>query len=106
MKRVLVSEPDSDLSRLLERQIERLGYEPVRETPEGTLPEVDAVLLEPASGAARSLLRRFGDAIPPVVCFSIYPREVGLEPPESVAYLVKPSSLETLGATLQLLFAA
>ncbi|HET7567078.1 MAG TPA: hypothetical protein VFJ91_03745 [Gaiellaceae bacterium] len=106
MRRVLVAEPDSDLSVLLERQIERLGYQPVRDTPDGPPPDVDAVVLEPASAVGHSLLRRFGDAVPPVVCFSIYPREAGLEPPGSVAYLVKPASFAKLGATLQLLFAA
>lgn len=106
MRRVLVAEPDHDLSFLLERQIERLGYLPVRHTADGPPPEVDAVVLEPASAAGHSLLRRFGDAVPPVVCFSIYPREAGLEPPGSVAYLVKPSSLAKLAATLRLLFAA
>ena len=59
------------------------------------------MLLEPASPESHSLLHRFGDEVPPVVCLSVYPREAGLAPPESVAYLVKPSSTAALGDALR-----
>ncbi|HET7572483.1 MAG TPA: hypothetical protein VFJ77_07430 [Gaiellaceae bacterium] len=106
MKRVLVSDPDGDVVSLLEATLRRLGYEPVRDPREGPLPEVDAVVLEPGCREGRSLLRRLGDAAPPVICFSIYPREAGLAPPGSAAYVVKPGSRVQLGAALATLFAA
>ena len=103
-RRILVSEPNAEVRRFLELTIERLGYELVPDSPTGPPPRVDAVVLEPASPASRSLLCRFGDGVPPVVCLSIYPREAGLAPPESVAYLVKPSSTAALGDALRSVF--
>jgi hypothetical protein len=38
------------------------------------------------------------------VCLRVYPREAGLAPPESVAYLVKPSSTAALGDALRTVF--
>ena len=105
MRRILVADPDSDVRHLLETTLARLGYEPVRATAGKPPPRVDAVVLEPASAEGHSLLRRFGAAAPPVICLSIYPREAGLEPPGSFAYLVKPSTRAELGAALGLLFA-
>ena len=103
-RRVLVSEPNAEVRRFLELTVERLGYELVQDEPTGPPPAVDAVLLEPASPASRTLLHRFGDDVPPVVCLSVYPREAGLAPPESVAYLVKPSSTAALGNALRGVF--
>jgi DNA-binding response OmpR family regulator len=105
VRRILVADPDSDVRSLLAATLARLGYEPVQPTEDEPLPEVDAVVLEPARPDGHSLLRRFGEAVPPVICLSIYPREAGLEPPGSFAYLVKPSSRAQLGAALGLLFA-
>ena len=102
--RVLISEPNAEVRRLLELTIERLGYEPVHAAPAGPPPAVDAVVLEPASADSHSLLHRFGDDVPPVICLSVYPREAGLAPPESVAYLVKPSSTTALGVALRDVF--
>jgi hypothetical protein len=62
------------------------------------------MLLEPASAAGRSALRRFGTDAPPVVCLSIYPREDGHEPAASVAYLVKPSSTTEIADALRSVF--
>jgi len=102
--RVLISEPNAEVRRLLELTVERLGYELVKAPAAGPPPSVDAVVLEPASPASRSLLHRFGADVPPVVCLSVYPREAGLAPPESVAYLVKPSSSAALGSALRGVF--
>ena len=100
MPRVLIVEPHDDVRKLLELSMRRLGYEPVM--PADCDPgEVDAVVLEPSWPHGRTILGRLGDDIPPVVCFSIYPREAGLAPPESVAYLVKPASLGELGDALR-----
>lgn len=98
-RRVLIAEPNDDVRTLLELAVRRLGYEPVDEDVEDDL-RVDAVLLEPSYRAGRSLLDRFGDRVPPVVCLSIYPREAHLAPPETVAYLVKPASSAALAAAL------
>lgn len=94
--RVLIAEPDADVRQLLELTVRRLGYDVVAEGC-----DADAVLLEPACAAGRSLLLDFGPAPPPVVCLSIYPREEGLEPAESVAYLTKPSSTTEIGDALR-----
>jgi DNA-binding response OmpR family regulator len=99
--RVLIAESDNDVRELLELTVRRLGYEAV--APDGT--DVDAVLVEPASAVGRSVLRRFGADAPPVICLSIYPREQGLEPAASVAYLVKPASSAEIADALRLVFA-
>lgn len=106
MRRILVSDPDSDVRRLIEQTLARLGYEAVRAAPGELPPAVDAVVLEPAGAEGQSLLRRFGKEAPPVICLSIYPREAGLEPPGSRAYLMKPSSRAQLAQALGTLFAA
>ena len=95
MPRILIAEPNADVRSLLEVLVRRLGFEPVAATP------ADAVLLEPGWEHARATVAGLGDEAPPVVCLSIYPREDGLEPPGSVAYLVKPASRAELGAALR-----
>ena len=104
MRRILVADPDSDVRHLLETTLARLGYEPVRATA-GEPPPRSTRSCWSRRQKGHSLLRRFGAAVPPVICLSIYPREAGLEPPGSFAYLVKPSTRAQLGATLGLLFA-
>lgn len=101
-RRVLIAEPDSDVRELLELTVERLGYEPV---DGAELHGVDAVLLEPGSALGDLLLRRLGDDGPPVVCLSIYPREHGLEPAQSVAYLMKPATAADIAEALRDVFA-
>ena len=99
--RVLILEPHDDVRLLLELRMRRLGYEPVA-AADGAEGEIDAVVLEPGWVHGRAILRRLGKHVPPVVCLSIFPREVGLAPPESVAYLIKPVSLAELGDALRL----
>jgi hypothetical protein len=102
--RILISEPNDDVRALLELTVQRLGYESVRPLDGTGRDDVDAILLEPACSVGRSMLRRFGDDAPPVVCLSIYPREAGLEPASSVAYLVKPASTTAIGDALRSVF--
>ncbi|HXY81138.1 MAG TPA: hypothetical protein VEH55_07185 [Gaiellaceae bacterium] len=98
--RVLIVEPHEDIRTLLELSMRRLGFEPV--APGDCGPgDADAVVLEPSWAHGRTILRRLGDDVPPVVCLSIYPREAGYAPPESVAYLIKPASLGQLGDALR-----
>jgi DNA-binding response OmpR family regulator len=102
--RVLIAEPNDDVRALLELTVQRLGYEAVRPQDRTARRDVDAILLEPACSVGRSVLRRFGDDAPPVICLSIYPREAGLEPAASVAYLVKPASTSAIGDALRSVF--
>lgn len=95
-RRVLIAEPDADVRELLETTVERLGYEVAENDG-----EIDAVLLEPACAAGRRAVESLGDDAPPVVCLSIYPRERGLEPATSVAYLEKPSSTAAIADALR-----
>jgi DNA-binding response OmpR family regulator len=96
-KRILIAEPDPDVRTLLELTVERLGHEVARRGDGG---DVDAVVLEPACIVSRSMLRRFGRRIPPVVCLSIFPPHRTVQPKETVAYLQKPASSARLGAVL------
>lgn len=102
--RILIAEPNEDVRSLLELTVRRLGYEAVPAHERTDCRPIDAILLEPACAVGRSVLRRFGDAAPPVVCLSIYPREQGLEPPASVAYLVKPASTAAIADALRTVF--
>ncbi|MES1247592.1 MAG: hypothetical protein ABUS54_07965 [Actinomycetota bacterium] len=98
-KRVLVCEPDPDVRQLLSLTLERLGHEAVSQG------DVDVVLMEPACDLAQRALRRLRRPGLPVVCLSIHPREAGYEPPETVAYLMKPIKKDRLAAALTLVLA-
>lgn len=102
-KRVLVADPDPDVCALLELAVRRAGHDTV---PHDTHAGVDAIVMEPGCPVARSILRRFRDAVPPVVCVSIYPREAGYAPPGTIAYLVKPATPSRLARTLAHVLAA
>jgi len=97
-RRVLIAEPNEDVRDLLELMVQRLGYDTVESG------EVDVMLLEPACEASRAVLDDYGTEAPPVICLSIYPRESGLEPATSVAYLTKPSSSGAIAGALRALF--
>ena len=100
--RVLIAECDADIRELLEMTVERLGYIAVDASDHS---DVDAVLLEPACESGRNVMARFGDDSPPVVCLSIYPREHGLAPASSVAYLMKPATSAQIARALGRIFA-
>jgi CheY-like chemotaxis protein len=102
--RVLIAEPNDDVRALLELTVQRLGYEAISPKDGTRRDDVDAMLLEPACEVGRSVLRRFGDNAPPVICLSIYPREEGFEPSATVAYLVKPASTAAIGDALRSVF--
>jgi CheY-like chemotaxis protein len=104
MPRILIAEANDDVRALLELTVERLGYEVVSPHERPARRDVDAILVEPGCAIGRSVLRRFGDDAPPVICLSIYPRESGLEPSASVAYLVKPASTAAIGDALRGVF--
>ena len=97
-RRVLIAEPNADVRELLALMVRRLGYDAVESG------EVDVMLLEPACEVSRALLAEYGDEAPPVICLSIYPREDGLAPASSVAYLTTPSSVGAIANALETLF--
>jgi hypothetical protein len=99
--RILIAEPNDDVRSLLELTVARLGYEPLTSWCE----DVKAIILEPGYAFGRSIVRRLGVGSPPVICLSIYPREQGLEPAASVAYLVKPASAQEISDALRSVFA-
>ena len=102
--RILIAEPNDDVRALLELTVRRLGYQAVQPEERPGRGDVDAMLLEPGSAVGHSVLRRFGDDAPPVICLSVFPREEGLEPPACVAYLVKPSSTGAISDALRSVF--
>jgi CheY-like chemotaxis protein len=105
--RILISEPNDDVRALLELIVRRLGYHAVAADDEAAAPvDVDAMLLEPACEVGQATLDSYGEAAPPVVCLSVYPREEGLEPSGSVAYLLKPASTASIAEALAAALAA
>jgi CheY-like chemotaxis protein len=100
---ILVEEPSSDVHGLLEHFLRRLGFKPVSYRPGEPFPDADAILLEPASPRATALLAARGRLAPasPVICISIYPRELAHEPAGVVAHLVKPFTAAALETALQ-----
>jgi hypothetical protein len=101
IRRILIAEPNDDVRSLLEIIVRKLGFHPVAPADCHGRADADAAVIEPGSDYARSVLRRLGDDVPPVVCFSIYSRAAGFEPPQSVAYLLKPASIAAVGNALR-----
>ena len=105
MGRVLVLEPYEGIRAVIETVVRLLGHEPVVAALAGSREELgplDAVVVEPAAPAARTLLEALLDENPtlPVVCVSIEPEGAEL-PVEPVAYLVKPFGVPHLSAALE-----
>jgi CheY-like chemotaxis protein len=106
MGRVLVLEPYEGIRAVIETVVRLLGHEPVVAALAGSREELgplDAVVVEPAAPAARTLLEALLDEDPtlPVVCVSIEPEGADLLPVEPVAYLVKPFGVPNLSAALE-----
>ncbi len=106
MARILISEPDDDVRRLLERMIARLGHEPIAvrmPTPE-QLTSADALVVEPAApvGAVLAQAARLVDPSLPLICASVTAAPVELAELGVVfaACLVKPFTAEQLGAAI------
>ena len=104
--RVLISEPNDDVRALLELIVRRLGYHAVAAADGAAPVDVDAMLLEPGCEVGQATLDSYGGDAPPVVCLSVYPREDGLEPAASVAYLLKPASTASIAEALAVALAA
>ncbi len=107
MARILISEPHADVRRLLERMVSRLGHEPVvaRAACAEQLLGAEVLLLEPASPVGVALAQAASIALPslPIVCASVTapPPELAEVGVEFAATLVKPFTMEQLGAAIQ-----
>jgi DNA-binding NtrC family response regulator len=108
MARILISESHEDVRRLLERMVTRLGHEPVAvmaPTPQ-QLTSADVFVLEPAApiGAVLAQAAHLIDSSLPLICASVTApapelAELGIA---FTATLVKPFTLEQLGAAIEL----
>jgi hypothetical protein len=108
MGRILIAEPHHDVSSLFEFVVDRLGHEAVVIPVDAAdLPDVDAVILEPADAETLALGRRLHDAFPalPIVCASIFPASAEALALEPVTYLEKPFGLGALERALTLALA-
>jgi CheY-like chemotaxis protein len=107
MATILVSEPHTEVRELLAHVIEAMGWK----APTSAATDADAIdmlLVEPGWPEGLSLARRLRDERPdlPIVCLSIYPRELETELLLPTAYLVKPFSVTELQGALRNALAA
>jgi DNA-binding NtrC family response regulator len=108
MAQILISEPDDHVRRLLARMVARLGHEPVTimvPTPQH-LTSTDVFVVEPAApvGAVFAQAASIADPSLPLICVSV---SISSAPALTelgvvfVASLVKPFTLEQLGAAIE-----
>jgi len=103
MAQVLLSEPHHDVRGLFEHMLRRLGHHPirVRDATVGVITDCDLLLVEPLAqeGAAVAMLARMLRPAIPIVAATIAPE--GYDHGVDVdAHLVKPFTLDQLGATI------
>jgi len=98
MARVLLSESDPDVRRLLELLLERLGHEVVTLAGPTAPPEADLMLLEPASSAGldHARLARTHQPELPIICVSVLPEDADFLELGPLEYLAKPFALVEL----------
>jgi hypothetical protein len=103
MARILIADPHPDVRSLLAFVVRRLGHDAVgySET-DGTLGDVDAIVIEPGDRLALALGRRARAQAPaiPVLCASIYPPSAETDELHPDAYLEKPFPLGDLERAL------
>lgn len=109
-RRVLIVQPNEDVSELIAEHCRRMGAEPLawRNHDDSGLPDVDALVADPASPATERLLatlHREGRT-PAIVFASIYPPAGRLVDSPAVAYLVLPCSREAFERALAAALAA
>jgi len=105
MAKILVSEADSDVRRLLVVMVERLGHESIVLEPDVVVPPAaDLMLLDPESPVCLedARLARAYHADLPIICLGAKPEERGgfLER-GPLSYLPKPFTLEKLRGMLE-----
>jgi DNA-binding response OmpR family regulator len=96
--RVLLSESDPDVRRLLVLLLERLGHEAFPLVQPTEPPPGDLMLLEPAwpAGLAHARAARAQQPELPIVCVSILPEEASFLELGPLEYLMKPFALTEL----------
>ena len=104
MARILVSEADPDVRRLLTVLIERLGHEAlVLDAGVEVPPQPDLVLVEPESerclDEARLVRAYFPDV--PVLSLNALPEDGGFLKRGPFGYLLKPFTVEIMRSTVQ-----
>ena len=104
MAKILVSEADPDVRRLLVLLLERLGHDAVVLDPDVAVPpRADLLLVEPESAAcleqARLVRAYFPDL--PVLALNALPDDGGFLTRGPLGYLQKPFSVETMRTTVQ-----
>ena len=103
--KILVSEADSDVERLLVVLIERLGHEALVLEPDVLVPpHADLLLVDPESSVclehARLVRAYFPDL--PVLCMNALPEAGGfLTRGGPLGYLPKPFTVDVMRATVQ-----
>jgi hypothetical protein len=98
--RVLISEPHSDITSLLELVVRRIGHQPVLWTGDERVLPVDAAVIEPGEEDGLRLATSLAAAGVPIVFTSIYPPTEETQRLKPTAYLVKPFPLFTLECAL------
>lgn len=99
MARILLSEADPDVRRLLVLLLERLGHDVVTlQAWPAIAPPGDLMVLEPASpvGLDHARLARAAQPDLPVLCVSVLPDEAQFLRLGPVAYLPKPFTVDEL----------
>jgi hypothetical protein len=99
---VLVCEPNDDVRELLVRVLGQLGFEPIVFEPRRDLPEVTAIVVEPAAEEFHEALRRAAGQgpLPPIVCVSIFAPEERPNGLPVAAHVAKPFTVRQLARGL------
>jgi DNA-binding response OmpR family regulator len=104
MARIMISERDSDVRRLLSVMVGRLGHEAIVLEPDVVdPPEVDLVLLDPECPNCldEARLVRGNDPRVPVICLGPVGESGRFLRRGPVSFLAKPFTLDELGAAIQ-----
>ena len=99
MSRVLIEEIHSDVRKLLEVILARLGHETVALTHQRPhASEIDLLIVEPTSARASELVRTLRRERPdlPIVAVSIAPRAGEWDQLELSGYLMKPFTISEI----------
>jgi CheY-like chemotaxis protein len=98
--RILICEPHSDISALLELVVRRLGHEPVTYGVGDSLAGVDAAVIEPGETDGLRVARELRERDVPVLFTSIYSADDAVLELHPSAYLIKPFPLYALERAL------
>ncbi len=104
MAKILVSEADPDVRRLLVVLIERLGHEAIVLEPDVVVPpRADLLLVEPESTVCLEHARLARAYFPelPVLCLNALPAAGSFLTRGPLGYLQKPFTVEVMRATVQ-----